>query len=89
MITIEHIKNLDPSKIYSIREQVGNLATLTKAKYYKSLFSGKAIYYVATREGILKFMGCAQKACIYGVKNKHYKEFKTPQALYNYLVKIN
>ena len=75
MTTAQEIKNLDKSKIYSIKQQAGKLATLTAAKYYYcNIYK---CYIVVTRAGILQFFGSAQRAQIYGKKNKHFKEFKS------------
>ena len=83
MVTVQQLKNLDTKFIYSIKKRVGMLAELTEAKYFKSSFSNT--YVIATRAGILQFMGCAQKAQIYGKKNVHYKEYKTAAAAAKYL----
>ena len=87
MYTAEQIKNLDPSKIYSITERVGILATYTKVKLYIHTL-GQKKYFVVTRTGILNYTGDAQRAVIYGKKNQDYKEFKTATATANFIKKL-
>jgi hypothetical protein len=86
MYTAEQIKKLDPSKIYSITEKVGILANSTKLKIYIHTL-GQKKYFVVTRKGILKYLGDAQRAVIYGDKNKDFKEFKTASAVANFIEK--
>jgi hypothetical protein len=86
MYTAEQIKKLDTSKIYSITERVGILATSTKLKLYIHTL-GQKRYFVITRKGILNYLGDAQRAVIYGKKGTDYKEFKTPTATANFIQK--
>ena len=87
MYTSEKIKNLDTSKIYSITQKIGLLASVTTAKIYIHTI-GKKTFFVITRKGILNYYGDAQKAVIYGKKNIDFKEFKTPGATAKFLLTI-
>ena len=87
MYTATEIKALNTSKIYSITQKVGLLATATMAKLYIHTI-GKKMYYVVTRKGILNYTGDAQRAVIYGKKNIDFKEFKTPAATAKFLLTI-
>lgn len=86
MYTEQEIKNLDTSKIYSICERVGAFATSTKLKLFIHTL-GEKKYFVVTREGVLNYLGDAQRAVIYGKRGVDYKEFKTPKGTANFIEK--
>jgi len=83
MVTVKQLKNLDSKKIYSLKKQIGKLAQLTEAKYYKCNIYNSFI--IITRTGILNYFGEAQKAQIYGKKGIDYKEYKTATAAAKYI----
>ena len=80
-MTATEIKNLPSNKIKTINKKVGILATAMQFKIMKDHNN----IVVITRDGLLKYMGNAQYAFGWGVKNKDYKVFKTAELAAKYI----
>ena len=77
----QEIKNLGTSKIRTVSQRVGKLASSMQFKIMKD--HGSVI--VVTRKGLLKYMGNAQLAHMCGTKNKDFRTFKTAKAASNFI----
>ena len=81
VITSKEIKSLQSNKILSVNVRVGILANSTKYKVIKD----RNDIIIVTYEGIQKYLGNAQYAYGWGVKNIHYKVFKTEKEAANFI----
>lgn len=76
-MTIQEIFDLPDNKIASISVRISQFAKSTLLKVYKTtdFNTGKQIIVVVTKAGLDKYLGNAQHAYGWGMKNKDYRTF--------------
>ena len=82
-LTAKEIEEMPSNKIKTVLLKVGRFATSMQFKVMKE----KEGIVVVTRDGLLKYMGNAQYAYMAGIKNKHYKIFKTAEKAIDFINK--
>jgi hypothetical protein len=82
-MTAQEITEMPNNKIKTVSKQIGNFGKSMQFKIMKE----SSFIIVVTREGLLKYLGNAQHAYYCGIKNKHYKIFKTAKSASKYINK--